>query len=405
MDLPAVGAVRPRGPRRAASTPSWSGEAWRGPASRPPTDHRRPGQRRRAPAAKPATRSTRPGDVVAEAQRARLRLTGGAQAPRRPRRLGPRGRSSRGAAAWTPARPPVASPTCCCAAAPPASSPSTWGTAQLAWPLRRRARHRDGAGERPRSAPESRGAARPGRRRPVVHLAAPVMPALTACAAARADLVMLVKPQFEVGQVAWAREASCAIRRCGRERCAASPRLPRARPCGPRRPASPLPGPRATSSTSWLGRFGASVTTEPREPRPRKPVCAEGHPGRAEWTDDDDAEAPTVLITAHTGRRAARRSARLVIRRFAAGVGLSPSASWTPEADEIGAQGWTWSRRNSGVAATPSCSCVLGGDGTLLRGAELARPAGPAAGRQPRPRGLPRRGRAGGPRRHRGPRS
>ena len=38
---------------------------------------------------------------------------------------------------------------------------------------------------------------------------------------------------------------------------------------------------------------------------------------------------------------------------------------------------------------------VLGGDGSLLRGAELARPHGvPLLGRQPRPRRLPGRGRA-----------
>ena len=47
---------------------------------------------------------------------------------------------------------------------------------------------------------------------------------------------------------------------------------------------------------------------------------------------------------------------------------------------------------------------VLGGDGTMLRGAELARRAElPVVGHQPRPRRLPRRGRAGRPRRGRRP--
>src|SRR6202050_344688 len=84
----------------------------------------------------------------------------------------------------------------------------------------------------------------------------------------------------------------------------------------------------------------------------------------------------TVLVTAHTGKQSALRSARLVASRLtAAGVAVRPLAAElsVPGADEVPA----------GPAAAEGAELVivLGGDGALLRAAELSRPAqGPLIG-------------------------
>jgi NAD+ kinase len=82
----------------------------------------------------------------------------------------------------------------------------------------------------------------------------------------------------------------------------------------------------------------------------------------------------TVLVVAHAGRPAAVRSARLVVERLtAAGLAVRVLA---PEASELRCAG------ADVVPATPEAAdgtemvIVLGGDGTLLRAAEMARPAG-----------------------------
>jgi NAD+ kinase len=81
-----------------------------------------------------------------------------------------------------------------------------------------------------------------------------------------------------------------------------------------------------------------------------------------------------VLLVAHTGRPAARRSARLVVDQLtAAGLVVRVLAEEAPElrcpaAAEVAA--------SSAAAAGVEMVMVIGGDGTLLRAAELARPAG-----------------------------
>jgi NAD+ kinase len=82
----------------------------------------------------------------------------------------------------------------------------------------------------------------------------------------------------------------------------------------------------------------------------------------------------TVLITAHTGRSGAITSAQLVISQLAAaGIGVRVLED---EAGEIGCSGVV------ACPATPAASegaelvIVLGGDGTLLRAAELTRETG-----------------------------
>ena len=82
----------------------------------------------------------------------------------------------------------------------------------------------------------------------------------------------------------------------------------------------------------------------------------------------------TVLLVAHTGRAAARRTAELVAERLTeAGIGIRVLAAEQPElrlpdVDVV----------DVSTAAADGCELVvvLGGDGTLLRGAELARPTG-----------------------------
>ena len=81
----------------------------------------------------------------------------------------------------------------------------------------------------------------------------------------------------------------------------------------------------------------------------------------------------TVLITAHTGREPAVDSARLVIRRFLA-AGFTVRVM-EPEAEEIGVPGVDAVPASPAAAEDAEVFLVLGGDGTLLRAAELARPA------------------------------
>lgn len=81
----------------------------------------------------------------------------------------------------------------------------------------------------------------------------------------------------------------------------------------------------------------------------------------------------TVLITAHTGRAPAVDSARLVVERFLdAGFTVRVMQQ---EAEEIDATGVDVVPMGPAAAEDAEILMVLGGDGTLLRAAELARPA------------------------------
>ncbi|MEU4574171.1 NAD kinase [Nonomuraea sp. ATR24] len=86
------------------------------------------------------------------------------------------------------------------------------------------------------------------------------------------------------------------------------------------------------------------------------------------------AASRTVLVTAHTGREAAVESARLVIGRLVA-AGLSVRVL-DGEAADIGCGGVDVVPAEPGAAKDAEVMIVLGGDGSLLRSAELARPAG-----------------------------
>jgi NAD+ kinase len=82
----------------------------------------------------------------------------------------------------------------------------------------------------------------------------------------------------------------------------------------------------------------------------------------------------TVLVVAHTGRPAALRNARLVVDRLtAAGVNVRVLE---PEAAALACTGADVVPAAPDAAEDAEMVIVLGGDGTLLRAAELARPAG-----------------------------
>ncbi|MGI5156714.1 NAD kinase [Microbispora sp. CA-102843] len=89
---------------------------------------------------------------------------------------------------------------------------------------------------------------------------------------------------------------------------------------------------------------------------------------------DDRADAKrTVLVTAHTGREAAVRSARLVMERLIeAGINVRVLDE---EAEELGCAHAEVVPENGAALEEAELIIVLGGDGTLLRAAELARPA------------------------------
>jgi NAD+ kinase len=80
-----------------------------------------------------------------------------------------------------------------------------------------------------------------------------------------------------------------------------------------------------------------------------------------------------VLVVAHTGRRAALRSAREVVDRLSsAGMAVRVLHS---EADALACAGVDVVPASQAAAEDAEVVIVVGGDGTLLRAAELARPA------------------------------
>jgi NAD+ kinase len=82
----------------------------------------------------------------------------------------------------------------------------------------------------------------------------------------------------------------------------------------------------------------------------------------------------SVLLLAHTGRAATTEAAQLVVSRLhAAGVEVRVLSA---EADEMALTGVQPCSGERGSAAGAELVLVLGGDGTILRAAELARDAG-----------------------------
>jgi NAD+ kinase len=86
------------------------------------------------------------------------------------------------------------------------------------------------------------------------------------------------------------------------------------------------------------------------------------------------ANGRVMLLVAHTGRPAARRVARVLFAQLAA-AGISVRVL-EPEAAELGCDAAAVVPASPSAAAGTEMVLVVGGDGTLLRAAELARPAG-----------------------------
>src|ERR1700744_1339529 len=82
----------------------------------------------------------------------------------------------------------------------------------------------------------------------------------------------------------------------------------------------------------------------------------------------------TALVVAHTGRKDSLRSAREVVSRLIT-AGLTVRVL-TPEASDLACAGVTEVAPGPRAAEGAEIVIVVGGDGTLLRAAELARPAG-----------------------------
>ncbi len=90
-------------------------------------------------------------------------------------------------------------------------------------------------------------------------------------------------------------------------------------------------------------------------------------------TGPGPAAGRVMLLVAHTGRPAARRVAQVLIAQLAAvGIGVRVLE---PEAAELGCDMAAVVPVSPSAAAGTEMVLVVGGDGTLLRAAELARPA------------------------------
>ena len=90
--------------------------------------------------------------------------------------------------------------------------------------------------------------------------------------------------------------------------------------------------------------------------------------------DGGNDSGRTALVVAHTGRKDSLRSAQEVVSRLIQ-AGLTVRVL-TPEAGDLACAGVTEVAPGPRAAEGAEIVIVVGGDGTLLRAAELARPAG-----------------------------
>ena len=328
-----------------------------------------------------------PGGVAAQGGPARRRPTplwsasrprpssGGAERSSRPRST-PSGCRSRAACAWTWGPRPAGSPTACSRGARAASTPWTWGTGSSIRASGADPRVVVWEGVNARHLAPDRFPERPTLATVDVSFISleKVLPAVAACLAAPAEIVALVKPQFEVGRgevgkggVVRAWEARRAAVR-GVAAAAAAIGLARGRRGGVRAPRpegqpgglpAPSPRPRLACLRS---RATASRRPWPPRSRPRRsrlPSAAAG--GR---------ERPVSDARVEEGRGGMRRIG-VVARRDRAG-GAGGRARTGPVADRPRAGGrrrhrhrrprsgfpaWRWCRPPSCPARSTSSSC------------------------------------------------
>ena len=193
-----------------------------------------------------------------------------------------------------------------------------------------------------------------------------VLPALVACASPDADFVLMVKPQFEVGkeQVGGGVVRDPALRAAAVTAVARGRGAPRAR----RRRASRRARCRVRRAT-WSTSCGCAR-------RCTAAGCgdaARGHRGGAAVSGHDRGRA--MLLVAHTGKPAAIRVARRPARQADRGRHrcARPGAGGGRPRLRGGDRRVRVSPR---PRPAPRWCSSSGGDGTLLRAAELARPAG-----------------------------
>ena len=188
-----------------------------------------------------------------------------------------------------------------------------------------------------------------------------VLPALVRCATPDADFVLLVKPQFEVGKGrvgagGVVRDPACAGDAVGSVAAAAAGLGLGVAGLA----ASPLPGPAGNVEYFLWLRRGAP------------PLDAAGC-GRSSRKDPSERQADRAGGGAHRpAGRAAQRPAGGG-PAHAAGIGVRVLE---PEAADLRCAGADVVPATPDAAQDAEMVIVLGGDGTLLRAAEMARPAG-----------------------------
>ena len=198
-----------------------------------------------------------------------------------------------------------------------------------------------------------------------------VLPALAGCAAPDADFVLMVKPQFEVGkdQVGGGVVRDPALRaaavagggrgrRGRRARRRRRHREPAAGAVGQRGVLPVAPPRRGTAGRgdAARGRRGGAAVTAARRPA-----------GAVPWPRHAAGRAHRQAGGASGSRRV------LVDKLTAAGIAVRVLE---PEAAELGCAAAAVVPVSPAAAAGAEMVLVVGGDGTLLRAAELARPAG-----------------------------
>ena len=275
----------------------------------------------------------------------------------------------------TSARPPEGSPTACSRRA--RRRWSRWTSGGASWPGRCARTHASRCSSAQRARPRRhrrRRRRRPGRRRPLVHLAPSLSPRRwSACTHDDADLVLLVKPQFEAGRA-----------RVGKGGIVRDPAVHHAvlaevaaglaaegldvidwsrRPCA---------APTATSS-SWPVPAGAVPRSTPV-------------PSSRSWRGAPHMSAGVrkVGLVVHPDRpRADRARGRVETTLRQHGIDVRVTDADRPRA----------------FADGMDLVISLGGDGTMLRATDLAHEPGvPVLGVNVGPARLPDRGRAVGPR-------
>ncbi len=241
------------------------------------------------------------------------------------------------------------------------------GYGQLAWPIRtdERVRVHDRTNVRTLTPDDIGGVGGPDRRRPVVHLAA------TGARRARrrawpptATWCRWSSRSSRSAGSGSARAASCAIPALRADAVLAVAGEAAQRGLGVAGVVtSPLPGPSGNVEFFLWLRRGESVVDAGRDP-------AGGRGRRDQW---GDTVTRAALLVTHTGRKDSTEHARAVAarpdRRRVSTVRVIAEEAERP-GDPRGGPGG-----GADAAEGVEIVCALGGDGTLLRAAELARPA------------------------------